>query len=182
MAGTKAPTVRELRRSAKSLGVTGWEEMDEAELSAAVSAAEGKAAKKNSTRTGNAAKKAADKKAEKASAKAPAKKAADKKASSKKAAKDDAELPENGNPFKEGTNTWYITEQLIKGGKRSKMVEKLKKQIDLQPRTKSAKDFDVDYEMDRRVLITGQILRNQHGFEVTREGRGADATIVAVAP
>lgn len=177
MSTSTKPTVRELRRSAKSLGVTGWEEMSESELASAVKAAESKSAKKASTHTGSGAKKAAAAKASKAAK--PAAKGTTKKASK---SKDEAPVAENGNPFKEGTNMYLITEQLIKGGKRSKMVATLKKQIDLQPRTKSAKDFDVDYEMDRRVLITGQLLRNQHGFEVTREGRGTDATIVAVAP
>lgn len=168
------PTVRELRRSAKALGVDGWEEMDEAALTSAVETAEKKSAKKNSARTGKAV--------EKATAKATAKKGTAKATAAKSTAKPEAPIAENGNPFKEGTNLFLITEELIKGGKRSTMVTRLKKKIDLQPRTKKAKDFDVDYEMDRRILITGQLLRNEHGFEVTREGRGTDATIVAVAP
>ena len=188
MSTATKPTVRELRRSAKTLGITGWEEMDEAALTAAVTAAEGKAAKTRSTRTSTAA-------AKKVAAAPVAKTAAVKKAAVvkdgavktpavKKAVKVAAteELPENGNPFKDGTNMFLITEELIKGGKRSAMVARLNKKIQLAPRSKDAKEFDVEYEMDRRILITGQILRNQHAFVVEREGRGADATIQATAP
>jgi hypothetical protein len=178
MSTTTKPTVRELRRSAKSLNVTGWEEMDEAALTKAVGTAQTKSAKTASTRTGNGAKKAAAAKTEKAGKVTKA----DKEPKKAAAKAEPAELPENGNPFKEGTNMFLITEELIKGGKRSSMVGRLKKKIELEPRSKDKKDFDVDYEMDRRVLITGQLLRNQHGFEVTREGRGTDATIKAVAP
>lgn len=188
------PTVRELRRTARQLNIEDWEDMSESQLRKAVKEAEGKAAAKASTRSAKSSKaKASTAKASRRSRdtddddedEAPAKsksKTTAKKATTKKAAASDVEPAENGNPFKPGTNMFLITEELIKGGKRSAMVTRLKKKITLEPRTKSAKDFDVDSEMDRRILIIGQILRNDHGFNVVRDGRGPDATIVAEAP
>jgi hypothetical protein len=130
-------------------------------------------------------KKASARPAKKSTAKSapPAKKSAAKKAApAKRTVAEETEPAENGNPFREGTNLWFITEELIKGGKRSQMVKRLKKKIDLKPRQRAGDDYDVDVELDRRVLIVGQILRKDHGFNVVRDGRGVDATIVAEAP
>lgn len=165
------PSPRELRRQAKALKIRGWEDMSTKQLAKAVEAKGGEVPTQ-STKTKSSTKAKSNGKADK-----PAKSTKTKS----KAKDDDAEIAENGNPFKEGTNLWYITEQLIKGGKRSDMVRRLKKQIELRPRT-NADDFDLDYEMDRRVLIIGQLLRNKHGFDVEREGRGPDAEIVATPP
>lgn len=171
------PSARELRRSAKALKIRGWEDMGIKELQAAIAKhdgaeSNGSATAKTSTKAKSSTK-AAPAKAEKPAAKkaAPAK--------SKAAKSEDA--AENGNPYKEGTNLWHIAQELIAGGKRSQMVKRLKRKISIKPRV-NADDFDEDYELDRRVLIVGQLLRKDHGFEVTREGRGEDGTIVAVAP
>lgn len=119
---------------------------------------------------------------------APAKKSAAKKAPAKAAKKaapaataEVAELPENGNPFKPKTNMFYIAEELIKGGKRSAMVKRLSKKVVLTPRGDNP-DFDTEAELDRRILITGQILRKKYKFNVVKDGRGHDATIVAERP
>lgn len=202
------PSAKELRRKAKSLGIQDWEEMSLKQLTAAVAEAEKAASKKGTKSTSKKGKKAravepvaededdedtdedeeeeapvktkSKKTAAAKSKKAPAKKAATKKVAADED-DDEDELPENGNPFRNKSNLWYIAEEVIKGGKRSKMVGRLKKKITLNPRSGKA-DFDETAELDRRVLIVGQILKNEHGFEVTREGRGPDATIVAVAP
>lgn len=159
------PSPKELRRQAKALRISGWEDMDRAELKRAI--------KKAGAKPGEATKA----KAEKASSK----KAPKTKTKSKPSKSDDDDEDDGPNPFRAGTNLFHITEELMKGGKRSSMVKRLKKKIELKPR-KNKKDFDVDEQLDRRVLIVGQILRNDHNFEVTREGRGTEATIVAVPP
>jgi hypothetical protein len=173
MATATKPSARELRKQAKALRIRGWEDMNTAELSSAIEAASEDEAPAPRRAKATAAKATAKKSTGRTpvSSKTPAQKA--------KAAP--AEVAENGNPFKEGTNLWYITEELIGGGKRSAMVKRLKKKIELKPRT-NTEDFDLDFELDRRVLIIGQLLRKDHGFTVTREGRGPDATIVAEAP
>jgi hypothetical protein len=113
--------------------------------------------------------------------KAPAKKAASKAASKKAAAAEPEVANENGNPFKPGTNMYELTELLIAGGKRSSLVAKAKRKITLQPRTEKT-DWNEESELDRRLLITGQILAREHGFNVVRDGRGTSATIVAEPP
>lgn len=159
------PSPKELRRQAKALRISGWEDMDRAELKRAI--------KKAGAKPGEATKAKADK--------ASSKKAPKTKTKSKPSKSDDDDEDDGPNPFRAGTNLFHITEELMKGGKRSSMVKRLKKKIELKPR-KNKKDFDVDEQLDRRVLIVGQILRNDHNFEVTREGRGTEATIVAVPP
>lgn len=127
-------TAKELRKKARELDIEGWDELGLTALRKAVEEAEDDteaAPAKKSSKKAAAAKKAPAEKP----AKAAAKKAAPKKAASKKAAKaaseDDAEVPENGNPFRKDTNLFIIAEEVIKGGKRSAMVNRLKKKIDL---------------------------------------------------
>lgn len=160
------PSPKELRRQAKALRISGWEDMDRAELKRAI--------KKAGATPGEATKSKSDKATSKKAPKG-------KKAAKPSKSKSDDDEDDGPNPFRAGTNLFHITEELMKGGKRSSMVKRLSKKIELKPR-KNKKDFDETAELDRRVLIVGQILRNEHGFEVTREGRGTDATIVAVPP
>lgn len=155
------PTTKELRRQAKTLKVEGWEDMGPKALTKAIKDAGGKVKVK-------AAKSAA----------------APEKAASKKADKTEATegSGESGqNPFKEGTNLWHITEEIFKGGKRSAMVKRLKKKITLNPRDRAGEDFDEDYQLDRRILIVGQILRKDHGFDVVRDGRSAAEGTICIA-
>jgi hypothetical protein len=70
-----------------------------------------------------------------------------------------------------------MTEELIKGGKRSAMVKRLNKKITLKPRTRELDEDDTISEIDRRLVIVSQTLRNEHGFKMEREGRGADTVI-----
>jgi hypothetical protein len=169
---------KELRRAARQLKIDGWEKMSLTELRTAVADSGAPTTKEDKPVKKAAPKKAAGRKSAAKSAKkaAPAKKAAAK-------AEDNGavEPAANGNPFAPGTNLFEITELLIAGGKRSDMVKKLKKKIKIAPRS-TKKDWDEDAELDRRILIVGQNLTNQHGFNVVRDGRGADAHIVAEAP
>lgn len=174
------PSAKELRKEAKSLGIKGWEEMGYDELADAVKSKSNDTNDKETTKVAKTSTKEKSSKKDKSSKKSKSTETEAPKA--KKASSDTASTPaENGNPFREGTNLWHITEELLEGGKRSAMVKRLKKKITLKPRT-NKKDFDVDFEMDRRVLITAQILENQHGFTKEREGRGEDATIVVSPP
>lgn len=179
------PTAREVRREAKALRIPGWQDMSYEELVEAVNAASNGST--STSRTAKA-KASAGRTTAKKSAATKSNAATTKAVKDKKTAKASAKRPagvepaENGNPFRQGTNLWHITEELISGGKRSDMVRRLKRKIELKPRTKSDAEFDLDAELDRRVLIVGQLLKNDHGFTVEREGRGEDSTIVATAP
>lgn len=169
------PTAKELRRKAKGLGVEGWEEMTSSELQEAINEREDPPAP---TKTVKRAKTAAaeDEAPRKRTAKSSTK-AAPKKA---RTAQPDEDEDDGSNPYKPGSNLYLICEELLKGGKRSDMVKRLKKKIDLKPRQRAGDDYDVDAELDRRVLIVGQLLEKDHGFTVNREGRGKDAYIQAV--
>lgn len=179
---TDMASAKELRKAAKAAGIDGWEDMDRDELEAAVAEAgdedekPAKAAKK-----GKAAAKSA--KAEK-TAKKSTKKAAPTKAS-KKAAKDDDDDEDEDtgpNPFRKGSNLYLMTDLLMAGGKRSAMVKKLAKKIELNPRTKKGKDFDPEEEIDYRLVRVCQTLANEHGFTIEKDGRGKDQTVTAVPP
>lgn len=110
----------------------------------------------------------------------PTKKAAA-KADPKKAAPkvDDTVLDESGNPFKPGTNMYHIAAELLKGGSRAGMVARLKNKIDLRPRNASD-EYNEDAELDRRIAIISQTMKNKHGFTIDKQGRGREATIQAV--
>lgn len=197
---TNEPTNRELRVQCKEANIEGWQTMDRSEMERALKttgAAETSAAKdkeKPVSKPKAPAKKAAAKTtkatkatAKKAAPKATAKKAAAKgKSTAKKAAAKPAEprqVAKNGNPFREGTNMWFLTESLLKGGKRSKQVAALRKKVDVTPRDGSTlKGDELDAQIDRRLQICAQILEREHGFEKVKEGRGSDATLKVVAP
>jgi hypothetical protein len=86
------------------------------------------------------------------------------------------------NPFRPGTNIWYITEELLKGGKRSTMVKRLKDKLEFTPRVRKSKDFDLDAEIDRRLRIFGYALKNEHGYSYVLRGRGKDAYLRVYPP
>lgn len=186
-------TAKDLRRKAKTLGVEGWEEMTSAELKAAIGEAEkGASTEKSSTRVKSTTRRARatavetdedaeveEKVAPKSKAKAAPAKAASSKAKARAAAVAEDGDEDTVNPYKAGSNLYFITEELLKGGKRSAMVKRLQRKIELKPRQRAGDDYDVEAELDRRVLIVGQLLERDHGFVVTREGRGKDALIKA---
>lgn len=194
---TAAPaktSAKDLRRQAKSLGVEGWEEMTSAELKTAIKEAKNGAAPateksgpakaaptKAEGKTGTRRKRDAEP-ADETQAETP--KPAKTVKAKKSAAPAPAESADEGdgdtvNPYKQGSNLYFITEELLKGGKRSGMVKRLQRKIELKPRQRAGDDYDVEAELDRRILIVGQLLERDHGFAVTREGRGKDALIKA---
>jgi len=206
------PTVKSLRAAAKAADVDGWEEMDREELEEALAELaededtddedvddevdededdadeeddedeeDEEPAPKSSSRMSKA--KAAAKRT--SVKKSPAQKtaAAKKKAPVKKAAAKVQDEPnENGNPYRKDSNLWHITEALMKGGKRSVMVTRLLKKIDLKPRVKGGKDYDEAAELDYRIVRACQDLKNSYGFVIEREGRGAEQKVKAIAP
>lgn len=162
------PSPKELRREAKALGID-YEDMDVATLAKAIKKARNgsgdvKVKKSKTTKDNEATKKAmkGQKEAKQAKKAAP------------------TEVAENGNPYRPGTNLYEITEELLSGGKRSSMVKRLGKKIEVKPR--DGRDIDEVAELDRRVLITAQILERDHGFTKEKEGRGPDATIQVFPP
>lgn len=164
---TKTRTAKELRQEAKFLGIEGYSSMSKAELLEAVTTAE-------------KAEEADEKpKAKRKSTKAKSSSKSSKTTKRKAAASEDADP---GNPFRPNTNLWFITEALKEGGKRKDLTKKLKKKLEFNPRKKDPEDFDVDAEIDRRLKVVGYILKNDHDWDYTHEGRGTDAYIQAVPP
>lgn len=192
-------TAKELRREAKNLGVQGYMDMDRAELEAAIDASKtGDTAGEQRTEAAPAKKvkkvakvakstaPPADEEEDEQLEEAPAKKAKKSKKAppAKKATKKAATAPkvsDGPNPFRAGTNLYHITEALIRGGKRSKLVDKLVPKLEYNPRTKGA-DFDPRVETDRRLKVVGYLLKNKYGFEYKHDGRGEDATIKVIPP
>lgn len=197
-------SAKTLRAEARKLGIDGWEDMDRDELQEAIDAAaedadeevdedvdtdeddedtdededEAPAKSKSKSKKAPAKSSAAAKKSKTAAkSKAPAKKAP----ASKKAAADDDE-PSGPNPFREGSNLWHFTEALMKGGKRSAMVTKLERKVDLKPRKRGGKNYDVAEEIDYRLVRVCQLLTNEHGFLIEKEGRGKEQRVKAIPP
>jgi len=192
-----ATSAKELRRTAKSLRIEGWEEMSREELAEAIaengtngdSEVEAPPARRARKATKATAKKAPRKSTRTATAttrtakKAPAKKAAAKKAAgAKKAAPRPPADPDTQNPFRPSTNLWYLAEALIKGGKRSTLVKQLRPKLKFAPRVQKEKDFDVDFEIDKRLKVVSYVLAKDYGFERILEGRGVDSFIQATPP
>lgn len=141
-----------------------------------------KSKKSSKKSSGKAAKKASAKKSTKKADKPAKGKKADKgkakgKSSKKAPAKAEREVAENGNPYTEGTNLWHMAEALIKGGKVSTLVKGLRKKVDINPRSREYDEDSLNAELQRRLIICSQHLRNDFGFEMEKEGRGWDAVI-----
>jgi hypothetical protein len=172
------PSAKELRKAAKAAGIRGWEDMDREELEEALANVEDEdeapapKPKKGAKPAKKAAKASKASKATKKAAPAKAKKAA---------ASDDEDEDDGPNPFRAGSNLHLMTELLMEGGKRSAMVKKLVKKVDLNPRTKR-KDFDPAEEIDYRLVRVCQTLTNEHGFTIEKDGRGKDQVVRAVPP
>jgi hypothetical protein len=114
------------------------------------------------------------KKGKKAAAKAPAKKAAKSSKAPKKAAKDDEGTADN--PFREGSNLYLIVEELKKGGKKSKMVARLHKVMSFRPRNDDSEDYEIAI-VNSRIDLVCRMLKNEHGWEVEKTGKGDDVKI-----
>ncbi len=70
----------------------------------------------------------------------------------------------------------------MKGGKRSAMVTKLERKVDLKPRKRGGKNYDVAEEIDYRLVRVCQLLTNEHGFLIEKEGRGKEQRVKAIPP
>jgi hypothetical protein len=198
--GTQVPDdervpLKELRRKARSLKVPDWEELGREELEAAVAAKQEEndsaadtsddatdegvdeevptaTAQKRTVKGATASRTTRTTKAARSAtrSKGPANKKA---ASSPKA---------TGNPFRKGSNLYLVTEALMKGGKRKDLVNKLRPHMEFNPRQKSAKEWDDDLEIDRRLKAIGYLLKSQYGWDYTLEGRGPEAFIQVAPP
>lgn len=193
---------RDLKRSAKALGIDGWEQMRLKELKAAVRRAEkGKAGKKKAKpekvsreeaaayseeraakKSGKAKPKSSKKAKTKAAAEAPARKT--KKSTKAKVKADDhpqvsSRMALTGavNPFRPGSNVFLMAEELMKGGKRIDMIKRLQKNGRLVPFSKSEEDIDPIKEWDKRLLLTAGDMEKKYGFRQVRDGRGVTGTI-----
>lgn len=194
MTTATAPSAKELRREAKRLGIEGYEDMTREELTNAVKTT-GSADTDTKTRTSAPKAKAEPAPKRRPAKKAPAEKSTSAKPKSTKAAKAEKApakkapaakaakaAPEGPNPFRPNTNLWHITEALMRGGKRSALVERLLPKLEYNPRVQSEADFDPRLETDRRLKVVGYLLKNRFGFEYIHDGRGPDATIKVIPP
>lgn len=180
--GGKMAKAKELREKARNLSIEGWENMDRDELEAAIAEAEAEdeQAEEAAMATEEATKPRKGKKGKKAR-KAEAPKAS-KKGSKAKSSKKTAKVSADGvNPYREGSNLYWYTEALMKGGTRTKMINWLKGKVNLKPRTKR-KDYDPEAAIDRKLVVVAKLLEDEHGFRVKREGRGVESTVKASPP
>lgn len=207
MTDVRERTVRELRSDAKALDIKGYSKLSKPELIAAVEAAETAAdgtaprKRKASAVAKKATRKASPKKASTRAAptRTPRKQmteAALKASEAKRTAKADP-LPlkhragrtsvaereiieaQGPNPYRRGTNIWYVTEQLLKGGKRQTLINRLLRsgKITFTEQVREKEGFDEEKELDHRLRIIGYTLRNEYGFGYTMQGRGRTAYI-----
>lgn len=123
--------------------------------------------------------KAAPAPAPKAEKPAKTKAAKAKPAKAAKAEKPEVEEDPTGNPFRKGTDRHFIFGLLVKGGTRRAIAEKVEKKITLRPYSEDAGEPKImDY--DKRVQLTAQVLRDQFGFNLVKDGRGLAGTIQIV--
>lgn len=198
MATTVKPSAaRRLAKEAKMLGVKGFAKMSGDELQAAVEAAKNgngskpaAAPKKTSTPAKAVARRPAAKKPAAKPAKAAAKKAsapvakkkpvATKKAAAKAPAKSTS-VPKGDNPFREGSNSYLMAAELLRGGNRGEMVKRLKKAMKIHPWSKP-KEENPEFAIRKRLLLVAAALERDYGFTIEREGRGEAGSMRAVPP
>jgi hypothetical protein len=189
--------VRSLRDTARTLGIEGADDMSRADLKDAIAAAKTTAApaKGKATKTAKPTKKAAPRpkvskeQAEKvrppSEAKAePAPKATKAAKSSKpakaaKPAKAEAVEGEVANPFRKGSDRAFIYNLLVKGGTRQKMAEKAQAKIHLRPYSVDAGEPGL-LDFDKRLTLVATVLRDEHGYEIVKTGRGLAGTLKVV--
>lgn len=85
------------------------------------------------------------------------------------------------NPFRPNSNAWHYTEALKKGGKRSVIVRNLLKKIDVHPWNEDTY-ADPHAEVDKRLTMVVKQLETQYGWDVERDGRGAESKVKATPP
>jgi hypothetical protein len=104
------------------------------------------------------------------------------KAAAAKPVKAAAKTAETANPYRPGSNLFKITDLLLKGGKRSAIVGKLQRQIDMHPYTQDKDTLDVEKELDKRVMLTAGLLARNFGYTIEKSGRGMESGTIKVVP
>lgn len=200
MAKTEAPDRKEMRKTAKKLGILEWEGMTEKQLAAEIKLTLAVAPAKTNGKAKTVKVPRGETKADKGEPVTPSQKAkAEKKGKSTpktkakktapkskpKPADESREVAENGNPFRVGSNAYKHTELLIKGGLRSKIIERLLKQIEFKPwggKKAPKKAADLAATMDKRVLMTAHQLQHLYGFTIVICGRGPEKSTMQAFP
>lgn len=198
-ATVKPNLARRLAKEAKMQGIKGYAKMSVEELKTAVEAARNgngngngaKPAAKASKSVSKPAKATARPSAAKKPAAKPAKAVATKKAASKpvkkatkpaKAAPVKAQRTATGdNPFREGSNSFLMAAELLKGGNRGQMVKRLKKAMKIHPWSKD-KEENPEFAIRKRLLLVAAALEKDYGFTIEREGRGEAGSMIAIPP
>lgn len=186
----RGPESRQLAKKARMLSIPGYQTMTMPQLRKAVEEAENPRKREATTTRKTVSKKTGAvkvvarkprpvKKATKQ--RTPAKVAKKATAAPKKATAKHKASPNGSNPFRVGSNVWKMAEELLRGGKRSDMIKRLKKTMPLHPWSKD-KEENPDRAIDKRLLLTAADLQKTYGYKIVREGRGAAGTIVAMPP
>ena len=89
--------------------------------------------------------------------------------------------PIGGNPFRPGSNLFKMAEELLKGGKRSDMIRRLRKTMGIHPWSKD-KEENPEKAIDKRLLITAGTLKKDFGYTIQSDGRGMSGTLKVVPP
>lgn len=202
--GSTELSAKDLRDAAKNLSIKKWQGMNRAELEAAIALAEGGTTEKKKSKDKEVDEVATEKKkikkakkeiveeAPKIKKKAklvevpdekPVKKKKKKKVEAKAKITAVVETGETtNNPFRKGSNLYFITEALKKGGHRDRMVEKLRPKMKTHPTVLQA-----SYETDTliiaaRLMSVARLLKNQYDWTIQRDGRGEDSYIKGIPP
>jgi hypothetical protein len=196
---TKAPSARALANEAKMLGVKGYRSMTGPQLKAAVEKAK-KAKAGSSPRKARATSKPAKR--------TPAKRTTAKKATSKRRSPSQAtgnrpgrkaptgraraaakKVPARSkvvaghpdNPFRPGSNLFFMAEELLKGGIKTDMVKRLKKRMHLNPWSKDEEE-DPDRAINKRLMMTASDMVRTFKFKMETDGRGLAASVRVYKP
>lgn len=192
-ATVKPNLARRLAKEAKMQGIKGYAKMSVDDLKTAVEAARN--GNGNGTKSVSKPAKASAPPAAKKPAAKPAKAVATKKAASKpvkKAAKATkpakkaatvkaARTVTGDNPFREGSNSFLMAAELLKGGNRGQMVKRLKKAMKIHPWSKD-KEENPEFAIRKRLLLVAAALEKDYGFTIEREGRGEAGSMIAIPP
>lgn len=195
VAESTSAAIRKFSKRAKLLGIRGYQNMTEKELKRAVRREEDsfediakpsskkKAKSKPSSKPKAKTTKPAAKPSKKAKVKATngTSKTTTKKKVSKEKAKVALKAGDPANPFRHGSNSWKMAEELLKGGKRSDMIKRLRKTMPLHPWSKD-KETEPVKAYNKRLLLTAAAMERDHGFKIKSEGRGTSGTLKAIPP
>lgn len=86
------------------------------------------------------------------------------------------------NPYRPGSNSYHYTEALKQGGKRSVIVRRLLRKIQVHPWEEGSEYGDVFGEVDKRLTMVLKQLERAYGWVVERRGRGSESYVKATPP